>query len=49
VDHQHLVKVLEEEMAQTLRLVQAILQVLVLDIKQAVVAELALEVKMDKM
>jgi hypothetical protein len=49
VDYQHLVKVLEEAMAQILRLVQAILQVLVLDIKQVAEVEQELEVKMDKM
>jgi hypothetical protein len=49
VEHQRLVKVLEEAMAQTLPLVQVILQVLVKDIKQEAEAALVPEVKMDKM
>jgi DNA polymerase III psi subunit len=50
VEHQRLVKVLEEEMVETLPLVEVILQVAAaLDIKQEAVAALVPEVKIYKM
>jgi hypothetical protein len=49
VEHQRLVKVLEEEMVETLPLVQVILQVAVQDIKQEAAAALVPEVKIYKM
>jgi arginine deiminase len=49
VEHQRLVKVLEEEMVETLPLVEVILQVVARDIKQEAVAALVPEVKIYKM